>query len=129
MAHGHRDSRDDKISTTFKMRLKHMEPHQKVRAIVVLHLNGHEVAPGRRQSPAERQAAIEAMHKSAEPALAEIDRVLRHFGGKLLASSVNALGSIPVEATPNGIAALATLDSVKAILEDQPISLLSSPRN
>jgi hypothetical protein len=129
MAHRHEDSRDDKISTPFKMRLKHVKPQQKVRAIVLLHLNGPEVASGRRHSPSERQAAIEAMRKSAEPALVEIDRVLRHFGGKRLGASVNALGSIPVEATPDGITALATLDSVKAILEDQPISLLSGPRN
>jgi sorbitol-specific phosphotransferase system component IIA len=129
MARGHKDSRDDKISTTFRTRLNRMEPQQKVRAMVVLHLDDHEVAPGRRQSPAERQEAIEAMRKSAEPALAELDHVLRHFGGKRLASNVNALGSIPVEAPPNGIAALATLDAVKAVLEDQPISLLSGPRN
>lgn len=129
MAHRHEDSGDDKISTPFKMRLKRMKPQQKVRAVVLLHLNAPEVAPGRRQSPSERQAAIEAIRKSAEPSLVEIDRVLKHFGSKRLASSVNALGSIPVESTPDGIAALATLDSVKAILEDQPISLLSGPRN
>jgi hypothetical protein len=61
--------------------------------------------------------------------LAEIDRPLTHFGGKRLALGVNALGSVPVESTPDGITALASLDSVKAILEDQPISLLSGPRN
>jgi hypothetical protein len=129
MARGYKDSRDDKISTTFRTRLNHMAPQQKVRAMVVLHLNGHEVAPGRRQSPEERQAAIEAIRRSAEPVLAEIDRVLRHYGGKRLEPSVNVLGSIPVEATPDGITALASLDSVKAVLEDQPISLLSGPRN
>jgi hypothetical protein len=129
MAYSHKDSRDAKISPTFKMRLKHMDPQQKVGAIVVLHLNDHEAAPGRRQSPAERQATIEAMRKSAEPVLVAIDRALRHFGGKRLGSSVNALGSVPVEATPDGITALANLDSVKAILEDQQISLLSGPRN
>jgi hypothetical protein len=128
MAHSHEDSRDDKISTPFKMRLKHMKPQQKVRGIVLLQLNDHELAPGRRQSPSERQTAIEAMRKVAEPALIEIDRVLSHFGGKRLGATVNALGSIPIEATPDGITALATLDSVKAILEDQPISLLSGPR-
>jgi len=129
MAHSHSDSRDDKISPAFKVRLKHMEPQQKVHAIVILHSNDPAVSPGLRQSPAERRAVIEAMRKSAEPALDEIDRVLSHFGGKRLASSVNALGYVPVEATPDGITALAKLDSVKAILEDQPISLLSGPRN
>jgi hypothetical protein len=129
MAHSHNDSRDEKISPAFKMRLKHMDPQQKVRAIVVLHLNDHEAVPGRRQSPAGRRAMIEAMRKSAEPALDEIDRVLSHFGGKRLAPSVNALGSVPVEATPAGLTALSTLESVKAIFEDQPISLLSGPSN
>jgi hypothetical protein len=69
------------------------------------------------------------MHKSAEPALVEIDCVLWHFGGTRLASSVNALGSVPVESTPDGITAFATLDSEKAILEDQAISPLSGTRN
>jgi hypothetical protein len=129
MAYSHEDAKDNKISTPFKMRLKHVKPQQKVRAVVLLHLDAPEVAPGRRQSPSERQAAVEAMRKVAEPALGEIDRVLGHFGGKRLGASVNALGAISVEATPDGITALATLDSVKAILEDQPISLLSGPRN
>lgn len=129
MARGNDDSGDNKISTTFRARLNRMSRQQKVRAIVVLRLADTEVTPGRRQSPSERQAVIEAMRHSAEPALAEIDRVLSHFGGKRLAPSVNALGSVPVEATPDGITALASLDSVKAILEDQPISLLSGPRN
>jgi hypothetical protein len=39
----------------------------------------------------------------------------------------NALGSIPVETTARGIAALAASEHVKAILEDQPISLLAKP--
>jgi hypothetical protein len=129
MARGKEDSGDNKISTAFRARLNRMNRQQKVRAIAVLRLGNTEVTPGRRQSPAERQAVIEAMHKSAEPALAEIDRVLTHFGGKRLTASVNALASVPVEATPEGITALAGLDSVKAILEDQPISLLSGPRN
>jgi hypothetical protein len=129
MARGKKDSGDNKISAAFRARLNRMNPQQKVHAIAVLRLGDAEVTPGRRQSPAERQAVIEAMHKSAEPALAEIDRVLRHFGGKRLAPSVNALGSVPVESTPGGITALASLDSVKAILEDQSISLLSGPRN
>lgn len=129
MARGKEYPGDNKIGSAFRARLNRMNQQQKVRAIIVVRLGDTEVTPGRRQSPSQRQAVIEAMHKSAEPALAEIDRVLRQFGGKRLASSVNALGAVPVETTPEGITALATLDSVKAILEDQPISLLSGPRN
>jgi hypothetical protein len=127
MAGGKEGSGDSKIGTAFRARLEHMNQQQKVHAIVLLRLGDSEVTPGRRQSPAERQAAIHAMRKSTEPALIEIDCVLKQFGGKRLASSVNALGAVAVETTPEGITTLATLDSVKAIVEDQPISLLSGP--
>ena len=129
MAGGKKGSGDSKISTAFRTRLERMNQRQKVHAIVMLCLGDTEVTPGRRQSPSQHQAVIETMRKSIELALAEIDCALRQFGGKHLAPSVNALGSVPVEATPDGITALASLDSVKAILEDQPISLFSGPRS
>jgi hypothetical protein len=56
--------------------------------------------------------------------LGEIDGILERFDGKRSAD-VNALGSIPAETTARGIAALAASEHVKAILEDQPISLLA----
>jgi hypothetical protein len=124
MARGHKDPRDDKINTAFKARLNRLEPQQTVPAIVMLGIGGVEGTPGRRQSPAERQAAIETMRKSIEPALAEIDSVLKRFGGRRMAPGVNALGAVPVETTAAGIAALAKLEPVKAIFEDQPISPL-----
>jgi hypothetical protein len=129
MACGKEGSGDSKISTAFGARLEDMNQQQKVHAIVMLRLGDTEVTLGRRQSPAECQAVIHAMRKSTEPALVEIDCVLKQFGGKRLASSVNALGAVAVETTPEGITTLATLDSVKAILEDQPISLFSGPRS
>ena len=119
----------DKISAQFKARLDRLEPQQNVRAIVVLRTKDAGAMPTRRQSLAERQAAIEAMRKAAEPVLTDIDRIIERFGGKRLTLGVNALGSIPVETTASGINALATLDHVKAILEDQPISLLHNPRH
>ena len=67
---------------------------------------------------------INAVRQSAETALPDIDEVLRRFDGKRLSNNVSALGSIPVETTPAGIKALATLDQVKTILEDQPVSSL-----
>jgi hypothetical protein len=127
MAGGKEGSGASKISTAFRARLERMNQQQKVHAIVMLRLGDTEVTPGRRQSPAERQAAIHAMRKTSEPARVEIDRVLKQFGGTRLASSVNALGAVPVETTTEGITTLATLDAVKAIVEDQPISLLSGP--
>jgi hypothetical protein len=67
---------------------------------------------------------IDDNRKSAEAALPDIDGILKRFNGKRLATSPDALGCIPVETTAAGITALAASERVKAILEDQPISLI-----
>lgn len=64
---------------------------------------------------------MEAVAKSADPMLAEIDRVLAQRLGERLASKADALGCILVETTPAGIHVLADSEHVQAILEDQPI--------
>jgi hypothetical protein len=128
MAHGNKDPQKDKLSTEFKARLDRLGPQQKVRAIVMLHGKDTGKTPARRQSSAERQAAIESVRKSAEQALVDIDRILECFDGQRLAKSPDALGSISVETTAAGITALASCGHVKAILEDQPISLLAGSK-
>ncbi|SRR5712692_7188798 len=117
-----------KISREFAARLDRFGPQQKVRAIVLLRTKETGVAPTRRRSRVNRQATIEAVRQSAEQALGEIDGILARFDGRRLAD-VNALGSISVETTARGIAALAASEHVKAILEDQPISLLARPEH
>lgn len=77
MGRGDKDSKDDKISTAFKARLDRMSPREKVRALVMLHLKEGDDVSGRHQSSTKRHAAIDAMRKSAEPALPEIDHVLQ----------------------------------------------------
>ena len=72
----------------------------------------------------ERQAAIEDVRASARFVLPEIDQLLAREGGKRLSEDVNAIGSVTVEAIAQGVAALARSPRVKAILEDQPVSLL-----
>ena len=115
-----------KISREFTARLDRFGPQQKVRAIVLLRTKETGTATTQRRSRLNRQATIEAIRQSAEQALGEIDGILERFDGRRLAE-VNALGSIPVETTVRGIAALAASKHVKAILEDQPISLLARP--
>lgn len=117
-----------KISPEFNARLLRLRPEQKVRAIVMLRTKGIELPPGRRQSRVYRGAVVEAIRKSVESALIDIDEILKLFDGKRLATNVDALGSIPVETTPAGITALAACDHVKAVLEDQVISPLPRPR-
>lgn len=120
--------KNGKISSEFAARLDGLAPQQMNRVIVLLNAQKTGKSTGHRQSRAERQAAIEVIRKSAEQALDYIDGVLERFGGKRLAESPDALGSIPVETTAAGINALAESEKVRAILEDQTIyPLLSSP--
>ena len=57
--------------------------------------------------------------------IAGISGVLELHGGRCLADAPDALGAVPVETTVAGIKALAASKHVKAILEDQPVSLPS----
>lgn len=114
-------TRSKKISREFATRLDRLARNDKVRAVVLLRTPGGPEPSGKRQSPEERAAAVEAMRTSAERALGDVDQVLAQFGGKRLAKKPDALGSIPVETTPDGIRALASSRRVQAILEDQPL--------
>jgi len=128
MAHQNHGAHTTKISPEFSTRLARLKPQQKIRAMVMLRIDVPGETPARRQSRTERQAAIERLRQSCLPALTQIDDILAHYSGKRLAAQVNALGAVPVETTAAGIRALAASDQVKAILEDQAVSLLSPPR-
>ena len=123
MSHAN-DQRQSKISPEFLARLNGLNGRQKVRAIVLLRPAAAKAAGGRRQTTAERRETIKAVRRSAETVLPEIDRLLEQFDGRRLADEVSALGSIPVETTAEGVNALAALEQVKVIVEDQPASLL-----
>ncbi|HEX8190791.1 MAG TPA: hypothetical protein VF586_20700 [Pyrinomonadaceae bacterium] len=123
MSHAN-DQQHSKISPDFRARLNGLDGRQRVRAIVLLRTGAAKAAGGRRQNTAERRAAIEAVRRSAETALPEIDRLLKQFDGRRLTDEVGALGSVPVETTAEGVDALAALEQVKVIVEDQPVSLL-----
>jgi hypothetical protein len=116
-------SKKPKISPGFAARLKRLGPRDKVHAIVLLRTGDAAEPSGKRQSRAEREAAVEAMRSSAGQALAELDDILEGFDGQRFADGPDALGSIPVETTVAGIETLASADWVKTIIEDQPIQL------
>ena len=118
----------EKIGPRFAETLCHLRPGQKVRAIVLLRSDNSAGTAGRRGSSHQRQAAIEAARRASEPGLREIDRILDRHKGTRLATHADVLGSIPVETTAAGVSALASSEHVRAILEDQPISLISLPR-
>ncbi|MGO9274667.1 MAG: hypothetical protein ACLQOO_31295 [Terriglobia bacterium] len=114
-----------KISPQFASALGHLRPDAKVRVIVMLDFFPGSSRSGQRRSPGERKATIDATRQSAKHALLSIDNILDRFHGRRLAEDADALGSVPVEATRAGIEALAASEHVKAILEDQPISVLT----
>ena len=117
-------SGEGKISPVFSAKLSGLQPDAKVVAILVLGVKGTGRKTGPRRSGAERKIAVDAVRKSAEEALPDIDDVLAHAGGRRLADHPNALGTVPVETTSAGLRGLALLEQVTAILEDQPLSLL-----
>ena len=69
------------------------------------------------------------MKDAALSALTIVDDVLDQLGGRRLSASPDALGTVRVEATPEGIYRLAHLKEVKAVLEDQGIVPLPGPKS
>jgi hypothetical protein len=114
-----------KLSPEFMARLLRLKNEQKIRAIILLHTEDARMSPAYARTRGNRQTTIKAIRKSGEQALADIDRILERFDGKRLAAGPDALGSIPVETTAAGITTLVGSEHVKAIFEDQAISLTS----
>ena len=110
-----------KISTEFASRLANFDPQQKITIIVLLNTKDTVNNKAKRQTRTERRIAIEAMKKSADLALRDIEPIIEKYGGQKLANKPNLLGSIPVEITVAGIKALCKSESVKAIMENQKI--------
>jgi hypothetical protein len=116
-----------KISPEFARRLARLAPDAMARAIVLLDTGPAPApAPGR-PSKAERKAIAEAIQTAAAPAMAEVDRLLEGSGGHRLAPGPDLFGSIPIEAPASVLLALAGSEHVRALLEDQPLSLLRKP--
>lgn len=113
-----------KISAAFSARLHRLDPDETVRAIVLL-ASAHHKAPmsSGRQAPDERERRVRIAREAAVRALDDVDRILQRYGGRRVVGQPNALGTIAVEASPAGITALARSRYVRAIMEDQPVSL------
>lgn len=110
-----------KISPEFATRLMTLEPHQKMRVIVLLQIPETENKAVKRQTRGERQNMIQSVRNSANQAFANITNILQNFEGKTLTEQPDLLGSISIEITAPGVTALAQSDAVKTIIEDQPI--------
>lgn len=116
-----------KISPQFRMRLHQLDPGQKVQAIVFLQTADTPRTTYLRPR-ASRKTLLKSVRQTAAKALPEIDEVLARYDGKRLSKTPDALGAVLVETTAEGITALADMDAVKTILENQSISALSNFR-
>ncbi|TVS20085.1 MAG: hypothetical protein EA424_05725 [Planctomycetaceae bacterium] len=114
-----------KVSDALRSRMEHRPPRERMRAVVLLQPRSTGAGQRRRLSREERRKLAEAHIEWFTARLPEIDRILNETGGRRLAERPDALGSLPVETNPDGILALSASDAVKAILEDQPVQLVS----
>ncbi|MCX7093033.1 MAG: hypothetical protein NTY50_06235 [Methylobacter sp.] len=111
-----------KISPEFEQHLAIRDPGSTVQAVLLISAPSRKSPSSRQDRIAKRGEMRDRLQAAAELALFEIDQVLARFGGRRLADSVDALGSLPVETTPAGIRALANNSGVQAILENQKVS-------
>lgn len=109
------------ISREFAAKLNRLGATQKVRALVLLRTATNGTVLTQRPSRPERKEAIEKVRAASRSSLPDIDQILASYNGKRLSEDVDALGSITVESTAEGIKALADSEHVKAIFEDQAI--------
>jgi hypothetical protein len=113
-----------KISPQFARRLAELAPDAIARAVVLLDIGPAPAVEQGRPSKAARRAIAESIQKATEPALAEVDRLLECSGGRRVRQGPDLFGSVPVEAPARTLLALAESEHVRALLEDQPLSML-----
>jgi len=118
------ESPKPKISPEFARRLAQLAPNAAVRAVVLLDIGPAPAIEQGRPSKTARKALAESIQNAAAPALAEVDRLLERSGGRRLRQGPDLFGSVPVEAPASTLLALAGSEHVRALLEDQPLSLL-----
>ncbi|WP_295389477.1 hypothetical protein [uncultured Thiodictyon sp.] len=111
-----------KISPEFDRRLNALGPADRIQALLLLKVPNRGRRAGTRTSIAERAEVADMIDATGE--VPEIDRILHDHGGRRLAERANALGSLPVETPPAGLRALAASGQARAIIEDQPISMV-----
>ncbi len=123
MAPGDRGPGRAKISFEFAKRIEGFGKHDLVRAIVTLAIPAAGTPDVARNRRARRNEVIAKRRDPSKTSLDALDAALALHGGKRLGGTT-LLGTVPVETTPAGIDALAALDSVRSIMEDQPITLI-----
>ena len=94
------------------------------RAVVLLNV---PATPPRTQriTPHQRAERVREVTARAAELLPDVDALLQQHQGQRLSTAPDLFGAVVVETTGAGIRALAASDAVRAIMEDQPVRLVS----
>lgn len=112
---------EDKISEPLKARLSQMGAEDIMTAIVITR---HASGSGKRLDQRRRSGLIRSSRKAAGKARTTLAAALaEHEDGEVLPQDLGALGGVVVRATRRGLETLAQRSDVKAILEDQKVSV------
>jgi hypothetical protein len=109
--------RSSKISASVVARLDNMTGEETIPVIILI---GHPGDMGRRGANDKREQLIVLLQEETKETLQKIDQVLETYGGRRL-EAINSLGAVPVVATAPAVIALASIESVRSIIEDQPL--------
>ncbi len=109
------------ISPQFAARLANMKSTEPMQVVVVLDVSRGKPQGGARISVKRRKALAKKTRSIANSLLPAIDAVVEKFNGQRVSKSADSLGCIVIKLTPSGIRAVAALDDVRAVMEDQPI--------
>jgi hypothetical protein len=116
-----------KISAELARRSARLAPDSMARAVVLLDDGQSPVATPGRASRAARKEIAGTIQTAAGFAIAEVDQLLARSGGRRLGAGPDVFGSIAVEAPATALLDLARSEHVRALLEDQPVSLMREP--
>ena len=110
-------NKSSKISGSVVARLDNMTKGETIPVIVLIGQPGDK---GGRGKDGKRERLMVLLEEETKEALPKIDQVLANYGGRRL-ESINSLGAVPVIATAPAVVALANIESVRSIIEDQPL--------
>jgi hypothetical protein len=105
-------------------RMARLESRESIRAIVLPVARNTRSTDRTMTRRALREERIAYLDETSEQAFYDIDEQLAASGGRRLTRQPNRLGFIIIEATANAIAAIAELEWVGSIVEDQPVYVL-----
>ena len=109
----------EKLSTRFREKIESLGKGQTM--CVVVSLKPPALVAGRRMGGRERQVRVETVQGRMKETVGALKRMVELEGGDVLSVS-NPLSMVTIRARRSLIERLSDVESVKAIMENQPVS-------